>query len=215
MHHYHPDCQHSHVHTQTDLPTKRTQLSLALLLVLAFAATEFIVGRSSHSLALVADSGHVASDGLALGLALLAVWLTRASSLLTAQSNRWEIWAALVNAIALSAIALWIGWEAITRLQSPPTDIASLPMLITAGIGVGVNGINVALLHRSSQDDLNLQAAFLHVLADGISCLGVIVSGIAIALWHWVWVDGAISLLVSGLILSNSLPLLAKTIQRM
>jgi cobalt-zinc-cadmium efflux system protein len=217
MHHHHSDrCQHSHSHhhLQPDSGSKQTQLFLALVLVLTFAAAEFMVGRSSHSLALVADSGHVASDGLALGLALLAVWLARASSVIS-KASRWETGAALVNAIALTAIALWIGVEAITRLQSPPTDIASLPMLITAGVGVGVNGVNIALLHRGSQDDLNLRAAFLHVVADGISCLGVIVSGIAIATWRWLWADGAVSLLVAVLILFSSLPLLLQTIQRM
>ncbi len=190
-------------------------LLVALLLILSFAIAEFLVGRASHSLVLVADAGHMASDGLALVLALVAIWLAQRSSLVSAKRTRWEMGAALVNGMVLSAIALWIGAEALPRLFAPSTEIASLPMLITAAVGAGVNGVNVALLHQGSHHNLNVRAAFLHVLADALSCIGVIVAAIAVAVFQWFWADAAISLFIAGLILSSTVPLLWQTLQQL
>ncbi len=173
------------------------------------------MGWVSGSLALVAEAGHLASDGLALLLALLATWFAR--------SPRWqgtwlgqqalEIWAALINGLALLGIAAWIGWEALARLQTAPESIASWPLLITAIAGIGVNSINIALLHRGSEQDLNLRAAFLHVLADGLSAIGVVVAAICITVWHWLWMDGVISLAIAVLITASTLPLVVQTIR--
>lgn len=204
-----PACTHSHHPIPTNVGQQRLLL-LALVLILSFAVVEWMVGWLSHSLALMADSGHMASDGLAIALAGLAVWLSRRQP---HSNSRWESWAALINGMALTAIAGWILWEAITRLQNPVAQIASIPMLITAGIGAVVNGINVRLLHSHSHASLNLRAAFLHVLADTISSVGVILAAIAIAVFHWVWVDGVVSLLVALFILYHSMAIVKQTIQ--
>jgi cobalt-zinc-cadmium efflux system protein len=154
------------------------------------------------------------SDSLALGLSLLTAWSAQFR-----KSNqvlgylRVEVLAALANGIGLVAIAVWIGWEAISRLQSPPSDILSLPMLITAGVGLGVNSINALLLHDSSHHDLNIRGAFLHVLADLISSVGVILAAIAVWLMHWLWADGFISLFVSGLIFLSAIPLIIQSLK--
>ncbi len=226
MHQHSANCQH-HSHRPTGSPGKQTQLTIALLLIGGFAIAELAVGLSSGSLALVAEAGHMASDSFALVLALLASWAAQLpkqpilsdslTGLITEPADvqpepAWETWAALVNGLALLAIALWIGWEAIQRLQTPPEALASFPMLITASMGLLVNGINILLLHRGSDHDLNLRAAFLHVLADAISCIGVILAAIAVATLHWVWADGAISLFVSGLILLGAAPLVQQSV---
>ena len=213
--HLRSHCDHSH-------PTsdKRTQLAIALLLIGGFAAVEFIVGHISHSLVLVADSGHMVSDGLSLALALLANWgaqrarHTHADAASTT-ARSWETWAALVNGLSLTVIAGWVAWEAIDHLQAPPDNIASLPMLITASIGLAINSANIALLHRDSQHDLNLKAAFLHVVADALSSIGGIVAAIAVAVFHWLWADGAISLLVAGLIGLSAIPLVLQSLKRL
>ena len=229
MHHHSADCcQHTHLSVQIsdhidplldtpiDSRAKQAQLRVALLLIAGFAVVEFIVGLFSHSLVLMADSGHMLSDGLALLLALLAAWAAQlpADQRGIFGNPRLEVGAALINSVVLSAIALWIGWEAIERLQTPLIDIASMPMLVTAAIGAGVNGVNVALLHRGSDHDLNLKAAFLHVLADTVSCIGVIVAAIAVAVFHWAWADGAVSLFVASLILCNTIPLVRQGLTR-
>lgn len=218
MHHSHSaDCSCQHPHASSDPSAKQTPLTIALILILSFAGIEFVVGHLSHSLVLVAESGHMMSDGLALALALLATWVAQLPDakwgLLS--HRHLETWAALVNSFALGAIAIWIGWEAIQRLQMPLEDIASLPLLITATVGFVVNSINIALLHGGSDQDLNLRAAFLHVVADALSSIGVIVAAIAVAGFHWLWADGAISLLVAGLILTSVSPLILQGFKRL
>jgi cobalt-zinc-cadmium efflux system protein len=178
---------------------------IALVLIGTFAIAELIVGFWSHSLALVAESGHLAADCLALVLALVATWLAQ---LPKASDRRTETWAALINGLGLSVIAGLVGWEAIQHLQQPPAEIASLPMLLTACVGFGVNAFNVKLLHSGSDHDLNLKAAFLHVLADMVSSLGVIVAAIAVAAFHWLWADGVVSLFVALLITASAVPLI-------
>jgi cobalt-zinc-cadmium efflux system protein len=156
----------------------------------------------------------MASDCFALILALLATWLSqrrRASNL--ESGNHWfEVLAALVNGVGLVVIAVWVGWEAVERLQSPPVEILSLPMLATASVGFGVNSINIFLLHKDSHNDLNLRGAFLHVLADAASSVGVIIAAIAVWALNWIWADGVISLFVSGLIIISATPLIIQSL---
>ncbi len=84
-------------------------------------------------------------------------------------------------------------------------------MLVTAGLGLGVNSFNAFLLHDSSHHDLNVRGAFLHILADLIGSIGVIVAAIAVWLMHWLWADGAIGLFVSGLIFTSTIPLISQS----
>jgi len=203
---------HGHSHQIEGGENQQHLLRFALLLILSFAVTEWGVGWVSHSLALMADAGHMVTDGLAIALAGFAVWLSRRQN---KGKQRWESWAALINGMTLGGIASWILWEAIARLHHSDEAIASLPMLITAGIGAVVNGINVGLLHSSSHDSLNLRAAFLHVLADTISSVGVILAAIAIAVLHWDWIDGAVSLMVASFILYNAIIVIRETLQEL
>lgn len=229
MHQHSAACNH-HQPLQA-VQTKQTQLAIALLLIVGFAIAEFLVGLASSSLALVAEAGHMASDSFALALALLATWIAQqphpsgatealigggaVSMPRVSPKTAWETWAALLNGLGLIVLASWIAWEAIQRLQTPPAAIASLPMLITASVGLAVNSVNIALLHRGSHHDLNLRGAFLHVLADALSCIGVIVAAIAVAVFHWLWVDGAISLFVAALIFGGSSSLVMQSIKQL
>ncbi|WP_421657374.1 cation diffusion facilitator family transporter [Leptothermofonsia sp. ETS-13] len=212
MHHHSADCYHSQfTNGSIDPKVKQAQLAIAILLIGTFALAEFGMGWMSHSLALIAESGHMASDSLALVLALLATWIAQLPKSRLSGNPHLETAAALINGIALVVMATWIGWEALQHLQFPPNEIASVPMLLTACAGTAVNGVNVALLHRGSAHDLNLKAAFLHVLADTVSSIGVVVAAIAIATLHWLWADGAISLFVAGLILISAVSLIIES----
>jgi cobalt-zinc-cadmium efflux system protein len=214
------DC-HCPVH---DPQTKQRQLLTALVLVGGFAGIELLVGLSSHSLALVAEAGHMVSDCLALLLAFLASRISQSSiqwgwlgaSELSLKPNRsLETWAALVNGVGLLGVTVWIGWEAVERLQNPVSEIASQAMLVTAILGLIVNGINIALLHQGSDHDLNLRAALLHVIADALGAIGVIIAAIAVAVFHLYWADGAVSLAIATLILISTVPLIAQSLKEL
>ncbi len=206
-----PDC------TQHDaaVPAGKARLLwTALVTIGLFSAVELAVSLSSRSLALTAEAGHMLSDCGSLVLALLATWIARlpASNQAPFGYRRVEILAALVNGLGLVAIALWVGSQALTRLQTPSDDILGLPMLIMATIGLGVNTLNALMLHDHSHHDLNLKGAFLHMVADAVSSIGVILAAIAVWAFHWNWADGAVSLLVAGLILAGAIPLLRQSV---
>lgn len=215
LHQCSSDCDQS----TANLQAKQKQLAIALLLVSSFAIVEFLIGLTSGSLSLVAESGHMASDSLALVLALVASWATQISkpdalsdSLMTiAPRQTWETWAALINGVGLLGLAGWVVWEALQRFQQPLVEIASIPMLVTAGLGLVVNSINIAILHRGSEHDLNLRAAFLHVLADAVGSVGVILAAIAVSQFDWFWADAVISLFVAMLVSVSAIPLIFQT----
>lgn len=215
MQHIHShQCAHS-CHLKHEATSHKVRLLWSvLILVSCFSLVELGVSFWSHSLALQAESGHMISDSFALGISLLAAWSSqfKISKKVTFANLQVEAIAALLNGFGLIAIAVWIAWEAIARLQSPPEDILSLPMLVTAGLGLGVNSLNVMLLHDSSHHDLNMRGAMLHIMADVISSIGVILAAIAVWLMHWLWVDGAIGLFVSCLIFLSAIPLIIQSL---
>ena len=196
-------------------PTKQKiqMLRLALGLLSSFFVIELGVGLWIHSLSLVADAGHMLSDIAALGLTLAASWIAQRVQRHQLKCGSWrvELLAALINSLSLIVLASWVATEAILRLQSPTNEIVSLPMLVTAVVGLGVNGFNALWLHECSHQDLNYRAAFLHVLSDLFSSVGVILAAIAISWLGWMWADGAISLLVSVLIVVSALPLVTQS----
>ena len=214
LHHHSIHCVHSgeSAPESTTRTSKVKLLRTALVLVSCFSLVELVVSHWSQSLALLADAGHMISDSLALGLSLLVAWIAQSPKGGKASDRRLEAISALVNGVGLVAIALWIAGEAALRWQSPPTEILSLPMLITSGVGLGVNSINAVLLHNGSHHDLNLRGAFLHVLADAISSMGVMLAAIAVWLKHWLWVDGVVSLCVSGIICFSAMPLIVQSL---
>ena len=187
----------------------RQRLGLFLSLVIGFAVVEWLVGSTSHSLALQSDAGHMITDVGAIGLALSASWLTR----LTLDrprlgQPRLEAIAALVNGVGLIVLAGLISLEAWQHLHAPPTATVSGPMLGTALVGLGINGFGVWLLHGQGPGSLNLRGAFLHVVADLASSIGVIVGAVCMALFQWFWLDGALSLAIALLIGGSALPLI-------
>ena len=197
---------------------KMQRLLWVAALVLGFAILEIGVGGWSHSIALFADAGHLMVDCGAVLLALGAAWWSQRQQREQpgiVQNEAVEIWAALVNGVALVAIALWVGWEAIESLRSPPVEILSLPMLLTAAVGLGVNSLNAKLLHQHSHDDLNVKGVLLHAIADAASSFGILIAAVLIYFFHWQRADGFVSLVVAGFILLGAMPLLQASIRRL
>ncbi|MGH8337213.1 MAG: cation diffusion facilitator family transporter [Gammaproteobacteria bacterium] len=198
---------HSHPLHPGD-PHGRRPFVYALLLTLGFAAVEAIAGGWANSLALLGDAGHMATDGIALGIAALAAWvaLKPASARHTYGFGRAEVIAALLNTLFMLLIVAAIVVEAIMRFRHPPTVHA--PVVIAIGVlGLIVNIVIYKVLQRS-EASLNMRAALLHVLGDMLGSLAALVSGIVIFFTGWLPIDPLLSLFIAVLIMISSLRLL-------
>jgi cobalt-zinc-cadmium efflux system protein len=189
-------------------------LWITLGLLSCFFVAEWSVGLWSKSLSLQADAGHILSDITALLISIFASFLAHqtAKSQATFGHQRIEVFAALLNGLGLLAIATFIILEAIQRWQHP-ASILGLPMLAIAVLGLIVNLLNISLLHPHTHDDLNLRGALLHVIADTVSSVGVIIAAIAVHLWDWWWADVAISLVVATFTGFSALPLVQESLK--
>lgn len=179
----------------------RTQKTLwvTLLLTLFFTIVEIIGGILSNSLALLSDSAHMISDVLALGLSMLALYLARRppNKRFTFGYLRFEIIASFLNGLALGIIALGIFIEGIHRFLNPEPIQFKL-MLIIASIGLVVNLVLTLVLHRSmeEEDNLNVQSALWHFFGDLLSSVGVIISAALIYFTGMRFFDSLISMVI-------------------
>ncbi|ODG97968.1 cation transporter [Nostoc sp. KVJ20] len=188
-------------------------LWIAVYVLVGFLVAEWSVGLWSRSLSLQADAGHILADVAALLISLLATIFAQqpVKSRATFGNQRLEVFAALINGFSLIAIANFIIWEAIHRWQNPE-PILGLPMLFIAVLGLIVNIFSIKWLHPHTHNDLNLQGVFLHVIADTVSSVGVIIAALLIHIYHWWWADAAISLVVAVFIGLSALPLVKESL---
>ncbi|MBI4783222.1 MAG: cation transporter [Oscillatoriophycideae cyanobacterium NC_groundwater_1537_Pr4_S-0.65um_50_18] len=193
---------------------KVQRLWMALGLLSGLFGIQVVAGLWSHSLSLLADSGHIFSDIVVFGLTLAAGYLAQrpASGHKTFGYGRAEVFVALVNGLSLLAIALFAAIESVLRLQSTEA-VLGFPMLLGSGVGLIINGINIGLLYSSSREDLNMRSAFLHVVADAASSVSIVFASLIIYFWHWLWVDAAASLLIAGLICLSAIPLIQESLE--
>ncbi|MCR9097244.1 MAG: cation diffusion facilitator family transporter [bacterium] len=183
----------------------RRRLLLTLFLALGYAVIELIGGLLTGSLALLADSLHMVSDVAALALSLLAVWMAArpSSGRRTFGNSRAEILAALANGLALAVVAVFITIHAVERFLSP-RDVAGEGVMVVATGGLVINLIGLWILEGGRSESLNVRGAWLHVLSDTLASVGVIVAGAGIWAFGWVWLDPAVSLVVSALVLLSA-----------
>lgn len=188
--------------------------AIATGLNVALVVAQFVFGLWANSLALIADAGHNLSDvmGLVLAWAAFAFAGWRPSSGYTYQMRAASILAALANALLLVGAVAIISWEAIERFGTPQ-PVASGTVMLVAGIGVAVNGVSAWLLSRGSKSDLNMHGAFLHMVADAAVSVAVIAAGLGIWLTGWQWLDPAVSLLISVVILIGTWRLLRDSLR--
>ena len=186
--------------------------AIGISLNLAYVAGEAIAGIVSGSLALLADAGHNLGDVLGLGMSWGAAVLGRRhpSGRFTYGLRSSSILAALANAIILLVVTGGIAWEAILRITNP-VPVASGIVIAVAAAGIFING-GTALLFASGSADLNIRSAFLHLAADALVTAGVVVTGVAIWSTHWLWLDPAVSLVVSAVIVFGTWGLLKSAI---
>jgi cobalt-zinc-cadmium efflux system protein len=209
--HDHP--AHSHAgHSQGAMDYGRA-FAVAIALNLAYVAGEATAGVLSHSLALLADAGHNLSDVLGLGLSWGAAVLSRRrpSGRFTYGLGSSSILAALTNAVILLVVTGGISWEAVLRLTDP-APVKSAAMIWVAAAGIAVNGGTALLFASGRGRDLNIKSAFAHMAADTLVTAGVVVAGVLIGLFGWLWLDPAVSLAVSLVIVAGTWGLLKTAI---
>lgn len=176
-----------------------------------FVVIEVAYGIFAHSLALLADAGHNASDVLGLCMAWGATLLARrpSSDRFTYGLQSASIYAALANALLLLVAVGGIGWEALERLSSPVAPAAGT-VIVVAAIGVAVNGATAWLFH-GGHHDLNRRGAYLHMLGDAGISLGVVLSGVLFIYTGWLWLDPVLSLAIVFFIIQSSWRLLKES----
>ena len=182
---------------------------MTLVLVVAYMVAEWVGGLWTHSLALLADAGHMLSDAGSLGLALFALWIVDRprGAERTFGWHRTEILAALANGAALVAVSVFILIEAWQRFRSPGEVDGRGVTWVAAG-GLAVNLVGLWLLHRDKDRSLNLRGAWLHVAADSLGSVQALAAGALIWAFGWSWVDPLASVLIAGLVVWSSWTLL-------
>jgi cobalt-zinc-cadmium efflux system protein len=187
---------------------------LAIALNLGFVVVESVFGFTSHSMALLADAGHNFSDVLGLVAAWAANVLSarQPSARFTYGLRSSSILAALLNAIILLIAVGGIVVEAVQRLIAP-APVGGVTIIAVACAGVVVNGAAALLLSRGHQDDLNIRNAFAHMLGDTVVSLGVAASGAVILATGWLWLDPAVSIVVSFVIVLGTWRLLRRSLE--
>jgi cobalt-zinc-cadmium efflux system protein len=210
MSHGHHGHMHSHAHGPPDYGRA---FAIGIGLNLAYVAAEAAIGLAVGSLALVADAGHNLGDVLGLGLSWGAALLGRRtpSARYTYGLRSSSILAALGNAITLLVATGGIAWEALLRLQQPVPVAGGLVAWVAAA-GIVVNGATALMFMRGRERDLNLRSAFLHMAADALISLGVVVAGAAIALTGWLWLDPAVGLAISAVIVYGTWDLMRQSL---
>lgn len=190
----------SHDHTHG---ANKTALLISFVITTAFMIIEAIGGFLTNSLALLSDAGHMLSDSISLGIGALAFVFGEkvANYSKTYGYKRFEILAALFNGVTLTLIAVYVFYEAYNRFSAPP-EVASTGMLIIAVTGLLVNLIVAWILMKGdTKENLNLRAAFLHVIGDLLGSIGAITAALLIIFFGWDWADPAASVIVAILVL--------------
>jgi len=204
---------HAHHHHHAHRDHAAGAFGVGAALNLGLVAVEVVYGLSAHSMALLADAGHNLADVLGIVLAGAAALLARRKPTKqhTYGYRRLTVLAALGNAILLLVATGAVSWESIRRLQSPAAVDAHTVVLVALA-GTVVNGLSAALFFRGRQHDLNVRGAFLHLVGDAAVGLGVVAASLVIGWTGWWWIDPAVGIGVSLLILVSAGSLLRQSL---
>jgi cobalt-zinc-cadmium efflux system protein len=201
---------HNHA---AEIGGRRRALLASLVLTASFTVLEVVAGLLTHSLALLADAGHMVTDVASMGMALGAFWLAGqpATRIHSFGFKRAEVLSALANGVTLVAVAIWIIIEAARRF-SAPAHILGGWMLVVAAVGLVVNSVVALILLAPRRGNLNLEAAFRHVLGDLAGAAGTVVAAIVIFTTGWLYADPLASVLIALLILASSWSVLRESV---
>jgi cobalt-zinc-cadmium efflux system protein len=200
---------HNHDTNQVSLP----RLIFTIILNLIITAAQIVGGIISGSLALISDAIHNLSDSVSVILAWFAQVLSRKPTTLksTFGYKRVEILAAFINSIALIAISVYLIFQAVDRLLHPQTVDAKW-MFWLGLLGLIANGISVLLLEREKNKNINIKAAYLHLMGDALTSLAVIVGAVLIWYFNVIWVDAVLTILIGFYLLVYTFKLLKESV---
>jgi cobalt-zinc-cadmium efflux system protein len=207
--HYGTDSGHRHGVTAS---SDSRFITIALGLIAGFLVFEVVMAFVGHSLALLADAGHMLTDAGALGASLLAIRLSRrpSSGVWTFGFKRAEVLSAQANGITLLVISALVAFEAISRLFHPQPVTGGIVVSVAA-VGVAVNVAATWVMAKANRDSINVKGAFAHVVTDLYGFIGTLAAGIVIIITGYERADSIASLIVVGLMLHAAWGLLAET----
>ena len=167
--------------------------------IAAFFVVQAVAAVWTNSLALLSDAGHMLTDVVGLGMALAAIQLASRFERRTSATRshhtfglyRLEILAAFVNSLLLFGVAIWVLIEAIRRIGAEP-EVLGGPMLVVAVLGLMANLVAFALLREGATESINVEGAYLEVLADTVGSIGVIVAAVLLQVFGWTWIDSLV-----------------------
>ena len=205
-----PTHNHTHDHGHSHAPANYNRaFAIGVAINVVYIVVEATYGILADSLALLADAGHNLSDVLGLLLAWGANYLAqrKPTERHTYGWRKSTILAALTNAVILLVAMGGIAWEAVQRF-SDPLPVAGKTIIIVAAIGVVINTATALLFLSGRKQDLNIRGAFLHMAADAGVSAGVVLAGVVILSSGWLWIDPAVSLIITVIILAGTWGLL-------
>lgn len=197
--------KHSHTHFNDIKGQITRRMGFALAITLVFVFVEIAAGLYSNSLALLTDAAHNFTDALALALSWWALRLTSqpANPKKTYGYHRAGILVALVNSTTLALIAIGIFYEAYHRFVNPP-EVGADVLISVGSLAVVINVVTALMVRRGAESDLNIRAAFLHLMGDVLSTAGAVAAGVIIRYTNWNRLDPLVSVLIGFLILWNA-----------
>lgn len=201
-HSHHDHSQHGHGHNHGTVRSFNAAFAISITVTLAYTFGEAGYAIYANSTSLLADAVHNLGDVLGLVIAWLANWLLSfpARKRYSYGFKRTTIIAALANAFILVATSALIAYEAIYKLFNL-TGVDETIVIVVGIIGIFVNGGSSLLFMRGAHDDINIKGAFLHLLADALILVGVVISAFVIKYTHWLWVDPVVGLIIVGIVL--------------
>jgi cobalt-zinc-cadmium efflux system protein len=196
-------------HSHGDADTRASRMVMASAILGVFFVVELTTALLIGSLALLADATHMLTDLVALFMGLTAVLLARRGSKSAARTYGWhraEVFTAVANAVLLLGVAVFIVYEAIKRLGEPP-QVPGWPMILVALLALMANVAVVLLLRSHSESSLAVKGAYMEVMADAVSSVGVLIAGIVMVTTHWPYADTVVAVLVALWVLPRAIAL--------
>jgi len=210
----HEHSHHAHHHGPTEISSLNKAFITGIVLNLAYVLVQIIIGLKINSLSLLSDAGHNFLDVAGLALAMLAFKLSKSktSEKYTYGYRKASILISLFNAVVLLISIGAIAYEALLRFRYPQ-PLPGTTIAIIAAIGIVINGASAFMFFRDKEKDINVKAAFLHLAADALVSLGLVVGGIIIYYTHLYWIDPLLSIIICFVIIASTWSLLKNSLR--